>query len=135
MGTRSLTYFKTGHKAKDGRTMACFYRQYDGYPSGHGLELAEFLAPFTVVNGYSNGMEAGTHANGMGCLAAQAVAHFKKDIGGIYMQATDEPADCGQDYEYHVYPDHIQVFECYSSRKCIFTGSWDRFLEFCKKAD
>ena len=53
MGTRSLTfvYEDTG----DGQEpVMCMYRQYDGYPSGHGAELAEFLMPFKLVNGYGD---------------------------------------------------------------------------------
>lgn len=48
MGTRSLTFVHDGDAAKP---LTCMYRQYDGYPSGHGLELQQFLAPFKVVNG------------------------------------------------------------------------------------
>ena len=42
MGTRSLTFVKEQNGRKVS-TYVCMYRQYDGYPSGHGLELAEFL--------------------------------------------------------------------------------------------
>ena len=50
MGTRSLTVVRETEGAKD---ICVLYRQMDGYPTGHGAELKEFLAPFTVVNGYS----------------------------------------------------------------------------------
>ena len=42
MGTRSLTfvYEKYGQVQKPVVNM---YRQFDGYPTGHGAELAEFL--------------------------------------------------------------------------------------------
>ena len=75
MGTRSLTVFKDEH----GEEMAVMYRQYDGYPEGHGMALAEFLSGKAVVNGIPMGMKEGF--NGPGCLAAQVVAHFKGDIG------------------------------------------------------
>lgn len=39
MGTRSTTTFYDGEKP-----VWTFYRQYDGYPEGHGLELAAALA-------------------------------------------------------------------------------------------
>ena len=46
MGTRSLTY------VYDGQTpIMCMYRQYDGYLSGHGQELANFLNELTLGNG------------------------------------------------------------------------------------
>ena len=41
MGTRSLTFVYNDNK----KPIINLYRQYDGYPSGHGAELAEFLAP------------------------------------------------------------------------------------------
>lgn len=101
MGTRSLTYF-FDHDYPD-RAVACMYRQMDGYPSGHGQELAKFLDGIIVVNGFGTGDAAGTHANGIGCLAAQVVAHFKNDqgIGGIYLEPSDS-ADGWTDYVYRV---------------------------------
>ena len=39
MGTRSLTFVYD----EDGRKIINMYRQYDGYPSGHGKDLAESL--------------------------------------------------------------------------------------------
>lgn len=102
MGTRSLTYFIDPDYTDE--PAACMYRQMDGYPSGHGRELAEFLAPITIVNGYGSGDAAGTHANGPGCLAAQVVAHFKNDqgIGGIYLEPTTRTAQW-EDYVYKVF--------------------------------
>ncbi len=95
MGTRALTFVYDGDKP-----ILNLYRQYDGYPTGHGRELAEFLNGFKVVNGI--GAETTRIANGMGCLAAQIVAHFKDSVGGFYIHSVDA-TDCGQDYEYHVY--------------------------------
>ena len=78
MGTRSLTVFQD----EDGTEIVVLYRQYDGYPSGHGKELCEFLAPFEMTQGLH---AQGTTANGMGCLAAQVIAHFKTAAGGFYL--------------------------------------------------
>ena len=72
MGTRSLTVFLDDvddDLDDDGiREIAVMYRHYDGYISEHGLKLRNFLAS---VDGVSNGM---------GCLAAQAVMHFKSQV-------------------------------------------------------
>ena len=95
MGTRALTFVYDGDKP-----IVNLYRQYDGYPTGHGAELAEFLNGFTIVNGI--GKETTRVANGMGCLAAQVVAHFKDSVGQFYIHSVDA-TECGQDYEYHVY--------------------------------
>ena len=101
MGTRSLTKFYE----TDGTEIVTMYRQMDGYFSEHGKDLAEFLAPFKIVNGYSMDQKARTHANGGGCLAAQVIEHFKHQfgIGGIYLHAAGT-TDCGEEFTYHVKP-------------------------------
>lgn len=123
MGTRCLTFVYDGDKA-----VINMYRQFDGYPEGHGQELAEFLTSFDeIVNGYSPG-DSRRIANGMGCLAAQLIAHFKDSVGGFYIHAVTD-TDCWQDYEYHVYEDKVVVK---NPTEVIFTGTWSDFAEFCK---
>ena len=62
MGTRSLTFVYD----EQGNKIINLYRQFDGYPTGHGQELAEFLNNQKMYNG-------------AGDLAALLVAHFKKE--------------------------------------------------------
>jgi hypothetical protein len=125
MGTRSLTFVYD-----DNRKVLCMYRQFDGYPSGHGRELATFLNGFVdVVNGIRIG-DTRKIANGMGCLAAQLVANFKVGVGGFYLYPTSTK-DAGQEYEYHVYTDKVVVKETYDGNKTIFTGTWAEFSKFC----
>lgn len=133
MGTRSLTYVYDDGETKP---FLCMYRQFDGYPSGHGLDLAKFLAPIVMRNGYQMDDKAGTHANGMGCLAAQLVANLKTDIGGIYLYPA-ETTDAGQEYEYHIYTDRVIVQDAYGHRgnRVLFSGSWKNFLKFCEAPD
>ena len=138
MGTRSLTFVYDN----DGKKLINMYRQYDGYPSGHGKDLAEFLEPITMVNGI--GMTKAVIANGPGCLAAQLVAHFKDGPGGIYLAPTTA-VDCGQDYEYHIATHGEGVgltITCQRieglrpfRRKKIFDGSIEEFKAFCEKED
>jgi hypothetical protein len=54
MGTRSTTTIWDGEKH-----LLSFYRQYDGYPTGHGQALADMLARFDISNGitYPDGQE------------------------------------------------------------------------------
>lgn len=104
MGTRSLTIFEDSYKTKGGRTkreeVAVLYRQMDGYPTGHGEELSKFLAPIKIVNGL--GVRKEVVANGMGCLAAQAVAHFKTEPGDFYLHPSGT-RDVDEQYIYTVY--------------------------------
>jgi len=143
MGTRSLTFVysesKSGEKATPIMNM---YRQYDGYPSGHGAELAEFLSGGRLVNGLS-GMGKEKQFNGMGCLAAQMVANFKDGAGSFYLYPVTT-TDCGQDYEYHIFnidgQFKIDVYYCgcnlfgmssdYES-EVVFSGSLPEFIDFC----
>lgn len=99
MGTRSLTIVNDyGLKRREDGEIVVMYRQYDGYPDGHGSELAEFLDGLKIVNGIgANTPEKA--ANGMDCLAAQIVAHFKKDIGGFYLYPSGTRA-AGEEYIY-----------------------------------
>lgn len=50
MGTRSLTFV---YDEDDKTPIVNMYRQFDGYPSGHGADLADFLLPLRLVNGFS----------------------------------------------------------------------------------
>tara|TARA_R110000765_G_scaffold377214_1_gene468067 strand:- start:3790 stop:4191 length:402 start_codon:yes stop_codon:yes gene_type:complete len=97
MGTRSLTKIISTH---DDKPITCMYRQYDGYLEGHGVELAEWLEKFTVVNGIGLD-ETRKIANGMECLAAQMFENFKDEAGGIYCYHPDA-SDCGEEYLYEI---------------------------------
>ena len=130
MGTRSLTFV---HEVYNGKHEAILnlYRQYDGYPTGHGAELAEFLS----TQGH----------NGMGCLAASLVSHFKESVGGFYIHPVTS-TDCGQDYEYHIYemPQKglyvevvdrgMNMFGLSTSERneFVFKGNLKEFTKFCK---
>lgn len=97
MVTRSITRIQ-----ENGKTFLAIYRQYDGYLSGHGNDLAEFLADRTVVNGIRIGTERQVF-NGPGCLAAQLVAFLKKDeynkAGSIYIVPADSDSE---EYDYNI---------------------------------
>jgi hypothetical protein len=137
MGTRALTFVYQGNTP-----IINMYRQFDGYPTGHGRELADFLAPFTMVNGLQLGDQRKT-ANGMGCLAAQLIAHFKDGAGGFYIHPVTD-TECGQDYEYHVYQDTeglrvritdrgFNMFGLTMSDKneALFDGTVEEFAQYC----
>ena len=143
MGTRSLTF------VYDGETpIINMYRQYDGYPSGHGAEIAEFLSQFEMGNGIPVGKTfEKKYANGMGCLAAQLVSNFKQEAGQFYLYPTSA-VDCGQDYEYHIYQGTEGLRVRITDRGCnmfgltmsdkndaIFDGSLAEFTSFCTEKE
>jgi hypothetical protein len=84
---------------ENGKPICCLLRLYDGYPEGHGVELAEYLANIKLSNGIPIGVAIHEFANGMGCLAAQIITHFKTKPGNFYMCCLDNPSD----YVYVVY--------------------------------
>ena len=112
MGTRSLTFVYT----EQGDTIVCLYRQYDGYPEGHGKELATILST--------------TLSNGMECLSASIVAKLKTGAYNIYLYPTSVN-DAWQEYEYHVYEEEVEVIKTYPERHSIFAGSYSEFMNFC----
>ena len=139
MGTRALTFVYEGDKP-----LVNLYRQYDGYPTGHGAELAQFLSEFHITNGISPS-ETRRTVNGMGCLAAQVVAFFKESVGGFYIHSVDA-TECGQDYEYHVYQKDKELCVRVMNRGCnmfgltmsdtnesLFDGTVAEFAEFCSE--
>jgi len=99
MGTRSTIKFyeRDGEK----KVFVCaVYQQYDGYIEGVGKELKEFCKSGVLVKGFSDNKNK-RQFNGMGCLAAQFIAEFKKGVGGLYMTTKDNK----QEYNYVVISD------------------------------
>lgn len=131
MGTRSNTIV-----IDDGKPLVNMYRQFDGYPAGHGAELAGFLSGILVVNGLGlRGRRV--VANGGGCLAAQMVAHFKTEPGGIYLAELEQQDN---DYTYRVSvntyePDKGISIEVLEGGDQVFSGSVGQFVEFCEQVE
>ena len=126
MGTRALI------KVYDESNMAiaCLYSQWDGYPSGLGTDLAVFLNGIKLINGVF-GTENVPVANGMGCLAAQMIVHFKKKVGSYYL--VDPKQDHGQEYVYEVFADKVKVYNY--AEEVMYSGPWNLFSDFCNGSD
>lgn len=131
MGTRSITRVVDASFNRN-EPLIAMYRQMDGYPSGHGAELAEFLKGMVVVNGYGNRTPPRA-ANGAGCLAAQMVAHFKDGIGRIYI---NQPNCENEEYNYTITVAHDApiLVKCQDSGgRVLFDGDASEFADFCKR--
>jgi hypothetical protein len=81
-----------------------------------------------IINGIGGDAKEGTHANGMSCLTAQVIAHFKNEfgIGGVYIYPAGT-RDAGEEYIYTVSPGEaedrredrkvtVEVFEVYENK-------------------
>ena len=136
MATRSLVRFA---RREDGvsfsehpeKVEAQIYKHYDGYPSGHPVELAKFLNGFSIVNGL--GMDTNKIANRLGCLAAQYIAAFKMVPGDLYVENPDtEHGDLN--YITYVWGTEnkdiwISIFEDYKHGGCIFVGKPQELID------
>jgi hypothetical protein len=151
MGTRSLTTFIETWKDESGKkrkqVLATMYRQMDGYPEGMGKDLAEYLKLGTLVNGIGVGKQKEIQFNGMGCLTASTIAHFKDGSGSIYIV---HGKNHGENYRYEVEADFDEkeiILRCFevgymkgskymNGTRKIFEGSpkdFDKFLKKLKK--
>ncbi len=106
MGTRSLTIVKESIDPSC-EDIIVMYKQFDGYPEGLGLRLANFLKGFIIINGIPPDPDPKS-ANGMHDLAAQLVAEFTNGIGEIYLHPSGT-RDVWEEFIYYIYlgPDNI----------------------------
>ena len=132
MGTRALV-----HVLERDVVLVTMYKHWDGYPKGFGFQLAEFLADFTIVNGLGTGQPKKV-ANGMDCLAAQIVAHFKKGPGDMYIRRSGE-INFGEEFVYEVSCEYgepyIRCIECGYGQTEIFYGPASQAAEEFANAD
>lgn len=123
MGTRSHTYFVDGETP-----FVCLYAQYDGYPSGHGKELATFLAGKGVTNGLN-----GVKFNGIEDLAVRTIVALKggdaDKAGGFYLLPPTQPDDEEYGYFVSIRDDAIHVVVTDSSVRA-FAGTPEELLAF-----
>ena len=142
MGTRST--YRVIEEWKDDTTgkisqnkLVLMYAQYDGYPTGHPMDTAKWLASGKVVNGLRMD-EKGLTFNGAGCLAAQLVAKFKDGAGGYYIHPMNHRGQCWENYTYDIIVKEDKSIEyiCYEiggskkiTFKKLFQGSPEDFIQ------
>ena len=144
MATRSLVRFA---KREEGVSFSehpekievQVYKHWDGYPSGHPTDLANWLVNKKIVNGL--GMSNINLANGLGCLAAQYISAFKIGAGDLYVESPDTVRG---DIEYITYVWGIEnkdiwmsIFDVYGetdeSETCIFVGKPQELIDKYEK--
>lgn len=145
MGTRAITrvYKCDADYNDDGKLMnyentgevVQLYRQFDGYPDGHGRDLAGFLDRCQVTNGIGTDEvpEDVYLCNGVGGFGAQLVRHFKNEWpeGNIYLQ----PFGTRESW-YHVYEIGVDTQEetiVYIKHDDEFFESVEAFREYIEE--
>jgi hypothetical protein len=96
----NLRYSLDG-KLVESRTLCNVYFQCDGYPQGHPMQSAEWLASANMGNGIPIGQE-GLYFNGASCLAAAFVEAHKQGAGGVYIHHPESFGKAGEDYLYKI---------------------------------
>ena len=108
MSTRSITILRDGNSNSE---IAVLYRHHDGYPSGHGADIAKALGGKQV----SHGIREDSVINGAGDMAVQLIAWLKQDstvnapyrprainsAGGLYLWPPGT-RNCGEEYTYTI---------------------------------
>ena len=138
MGTRSMTIVMDGNDE-----LVRIYRQMDGYPEGHGMDLAR-LCDLKMVNGFGGDKKV---ANGMGCLAAQIIAGLKDGPGGIYIEKCGGEISDWVEYVYIVRAvvGHRPVIDCSTQpgpfpfniqkdKHFVFAGTGEAWIKHFSKA-
>lgn len=124
MGTTATTLVTI-----DGEPLVKFYSQSDGYPFGHGLELANFIKGFKFVNGIGTS-HSEKMANGAGCFAAQLISHFKFGVGQTYIVPFYDEGN----YNYIInFKSDLDGDKISSIQVNEFKGSLTKFLNYCKQ--
>jgi len=124
------------------------YRQYDGYPDGHGKDLYDIISSIVVVNGIGGDYES--VFNGPECLAVVMVGMLKEDnrghfgAGNIYLYPVDE--DAIEDFNYKIFYERVSgdwkteytepliEVSTYGGKR-IFKGSLEEFGEFVSQEE
>jgi hypothetical protein len=137
MGTRStyriIEQYKNEDSSIENNELVLVYLQYDGYPTGHPLTTAEWLATGMVVNGLSMN-EDRLVFNGAGCLAAQFIDKMKEGAGGTYIHSLKSRGECWEDYLYDIIvkEDRSIEYVCYDNddnKTELFRGTPSEFVK------
>ena len=119
MSTRSIVTIKDEKKKK----IIEIYIQYDGYPEGVGKDLLDFIATGKMVNGIGKDPNV---FNGIGCFAAQLVAHLKNCAGDVYLHAPSEDYKNKNKYNENYWASYyyeidsnlrVRCWDCYNNQE------------------
>ena len=136
MGTRStIAFIERRGRGQYDTELVRVYQQFDGYPSGVGLELASWLSEKKIINGFGMGQtDKLGYCNGIGCMSAQFIRDFKGGIGNLYITTDND----FEDYNYKVIVENdVITLEAYhwDEAKPFFRGTPNEFIEALNDGD
>jgi hypothetical protein len=113
MGTRSITYIYDNN----GKLLCRMYRQYDGDPSGHGVDLADFLSGNKDLSW------------NMPVMAAKLISYFFETHGDqIRLLPCCDVDFVGEEFEYHIHHDIVVL----NGHDCHVESVWGDFKGMCE---
>lgn len=108
MSTRSITRIHemdfewNADKDEPNPVVCAFYRHADGYPEGHGKDMANWLKGKKLVNGKGSDYTRGRDFNGAGVMAVCLMAHIHSEVTeSINTIPTD--GNHSEEYDYDIY--------------------------------
>lgn len=100
MSTRSITHIHEMDSLGSDKIVCSFFRHSDGYPSGHGSDLANWLCSKNLVNGIGSGFKKGWDFNRAGTMAVVLMYELQQETSIEVIRTGG--SDFGEDYVYHV---------------------------------
>jgi hypothetical protein len=125
MGTRSVVNFQD--KEMNNATVLSVYQQYDGYETGVGKQIADFLRAMKICNGIGYGAKIFEYANGIGDLALQYIVKYKTSVGNLYAVAVGDI----EEYNYYVNEEDVKIIDC--DGVVLFSGDWVEYIDYIDK--
>ena len=102
MSTRCITHIHEMKTLDPNEHIVCsFYRHWDGYPSGHGRDLYEWLKDKGLKNGIGLDFREGKDFNRAGSMAVKLMNHIY-NISGCEVIPTGAK-NYGEEFTYHIY--------------------------------
>jgi len=142
MGCHAITTIKD----LDGQHLVSIFRHWDGNPSNHGMQIAEFLANRPIKSGQPpRHPETGypKMSNGISDLAAQLIHHLKSDphseVGNIHIMNRAEAADHPYIDYYYTITGKVGDDEAHIAASgkdgFQFSGSMTGFIEYIREVE
>lgn len=103
MSTRSVTHIHKMQSIQDGleAIVYTFFRHSDGYPSGHGSNLVEYLIGKKLVNGKGIDFTIGRDFNRAGTMAIPLMMHIQNISGAESIPTGTKTSDT--EFVYDIY--------------------------------
>lgn len=115
------------------------YKHWDGYINMFGINLLKYLSNINIFNNTNNFNNVNKNinvANGVGCLFAQIIAHYKITPGDFYITAPVD--DDYMDFKYYIDVDEYNKeigIKIKIANKVVYNGNIYDAINFIENVD